>query len=494
MGKPTGFMEYNRKDRLDRAPLERIHDWEEFHIPISEEEQKSQAARCMECAIPYCHVCTVVDGLASGCPVTNLIPDWNDLIYRGLWKQAYILLTNTNNFPEFTARVCPAPCEGSCTAGLHGDPVTIKENEYAIIEKAFKNGWVSTKAPDLRTGKRVAVIGSGPAGLACADQLNIAGHLVTVYERDDRFGGLLMYGIPNMKLDKKIVQRRIDILRQRGIKFVGSYEIGKDISISELQENFDAIAICCGATKPRDLNVEGRELNGVYFAVNYLTQNAKSLLNSNFSDKNFIDAKDKKVIVIGGGDTGTDCVGSAIRQKCKSVIQLEIMPRPSDSRPSGNPWPQFPNTYKIDYGQEEAMALTGNDPRIYNTLTKKLIGDNEGNLKEVHTVLVEWKKNDDGKYQAIEIKGSEKVYKADLIFLAMGFLGPEDTIPDEINLERDERSNVKADYGDFHTSNDGIFAAGDMRRGQSLVVWAINEGRGAAREIDKYLMGESKLP
>lgn len=493
MGKPTGFMEYKRTLPGDRAPFSRILDFEEFHKHHSQRKQRVQAARCMNCGIPFCHTGVLINGMASGCPINNLIPEWNDLIYRGQWKEAIQRLHKTNNFPEFTGRVCPAPCEGSCTVSLNDAAVTIKDNECAIIDRAFEEGWVVPEPPKTRTGKKVAVVGSGPSGLACAAQLNKAGHLVTVFERADRPGGLLMYGIPNMKLDKKIVNRRVELLKQEGIEFVLSTEIGKDIPSQKLMDDYDAVVLCCGATKPRDLTVEGRELKGVHFAMDFLRSNTKSLLDSKLSDGNYISAKGKNVIVIGGGDTGTDCVATSIRHGCASVVQFEIMPAPPQTRPESNPWPQWPKVLKVDYGQEEAGALYGKDPREYCIMTKKLVGEN-GVLKEAHTVKIEWQKDSNGRFVPVEIPGTEKVWQADLIFICMGFLGPEEMIVKSLNVEQEKNSNVKADYGRFSTSVEKVFSAGDMRRGQSLVVWAINEGRGAAREVDRYLMGETMLP
>jgi len=494
MGKPTGFMEYKRELPPDRPPLERIGDWNEFLQSFPEEKQRIQAARCMDCGIPFCHSGILINGMASGCPIHNLIPEWNDLIYKGLWKEAVKRLLKTNNFPEFTGRVCPAPCEGACTVGINDPQVTIKLNERAIIDKAFEEGWIVPKPPKVRTGKKVAIVGSGPSGLACADQLNSVGHSVTVYERADRIGGLLMYGIPNMKLDKSIVQRRVDILEKEGIKFITNTEVGVDISAEELLKNYDAVVLCGGATKPRDLNIEGRNLNGIYFAMDFLRANTKSLLDSKHVDSNYISAKGKNVIVIGGGDTGTDCVATSIRHGCKSVVQFEILPKPPSSRQPNNPWPQWPKVLKIDYGQEEASAIYGDDPRIYCITTKKFVGDENGNIKEVHTVNIEWKKDSSGRLIPVEIEGTEKVWKADLVLLCLGFLGPEETVLKQLGIEQDERTNAKALYGSFKTNVEGVFAAGDMRRGQSLVVWAINEGRGAAREVDKFLMGYTTLP
>lgn len=496
MGKPTGFLEYQRELPADRAPLERIKDWKEFHLHFDREQQATeQGARCMECGIPFCQTGRILPGGASGCPVNNLIPEWNDLIFRGLWREAYERLRMTNNFPEFTGRVCPAPCEGSCTLGMTEPAVTIKHNEVSIIDKAFEQGWVKPSKPATRTGKKVAVVGSGPAGLACADQLNSAGHKVTVYERADRIGGLLMYGIPNMKLDKQeVVQRRVDLMAESGIEFVTNTEIGKDISTEQLQDEFDAVVLCGGATKGRDLLVEGRSAKGIHLAMEFLTANTKSLLDSSHADGNYISAAGKDVIVIGGGDTGTDCVGTSVRHGCKSVTQLEIMPRLPDERRPTNPWPEWPMVFKMDYGQEEAAAKFGADPREYLVSTKRFVSDDDGNLKEIHTIQVKWEQDADGRMNLVELEGTEKVLPAQLVLLAMGFTGPEKTMIRELNLDTDPRGNVAADYGKFATNVQGVFAAGDMRRGQSLIVWAINEGRGAARECDRYLMGTSSLP
>ncbi|KAB2952966.1 glutamate synthase subunit beta [Heliorestis acidaminivorans] len=490
MGKPTGFMDYRRELPADRPPQERIEDWQEFHLHLSEEQLSIQGARCMACGTPYCHR----GSTASGCPLHNLIPEWNDLVYRGLWQEALQRLLRTSNFPEFTGRVCPALCEGACTAGLVAEPVTIKNIECSIIDKAYEEGWIEPQPPAKRSGKKVAVIGSGPAGLACADQLNKAGHMVTVYERSDRIGGLLTYGIPNMKLDKKVVQRRVDLMAAEGINFVTNTEVGTDLAVEQLQADYDAIVLCGGATEARDLAVEGRHLQGIYPAVEFLTADTRSLLNSNHKDKQYISAEGKDVIVIGGGDTGTDCVGTALRHRCNSVVQFEIMPQLPESRGANNPWPDYPRVLKVDYGQQEALVLQGADPRQYCIMTKKFVGDEAGQLKEVHTVQIEWVKGADGRFAPQEIAGTEKVWPAQLVLLAMGFTGPEAQLLDQLGIERDNRSNAKAPYGKYTTNLPGVFAAGDMRRGQSLVVWAIHEGREAARECDRFLMGTTNLP
>lgn len=494
MGKSTGFMEYTRELPGDRSPLDRVRDWKEFHDHFPEAKLREQGGRCMDCGVPFCHTGTLIGGMASGCPINNLIPEWNDLVYRGLWKEALKRLHKTNNFPEFTGRVCPAPCEGSCVLGINELPVTIKTNECAIIDNGFAQGWVQAEPPEKRTGKKVAVVGSGPAGLACAAQLNRAGHSVTVYERADRIGGLLMYGIPNMKLDKSIVQRRVDLMAEEGVSFVTNTAVGADLPAKKLREDFDAIVLCSGATKPRDLPIPGRDLKGIHFAMEFLHANTKSLLDTGHRDGKYISAKDRHVIVVGGGDTGTDCVGTAMRHQCKSLTQLEILPRPPDARQPDNPWPEWPKVYKLDYGQEEAKARFGDDPRIYVTTGEKFVGDAKGRVQEMHIYDVEWVKDEKGAFTPKRVSGSERVLPADLVLLAMGFLGPEEQILNDLGVERDPRSNAKADHGKFATNVPGVFAAGDCRRGQSLVVWAINEGRGAARECDRYLMGSTNLP
>ncbi|HXG51354.1 MAG TPA: glutamate synthase subunit beta [candidate division Zixibacteria bacterium] len=494
MGKPTGFIEYPRELPRDRSPVERVKDWEEFHEHFPEDKLRQQGARCMDCGIPFCHTGQLLNGMASGCPINNLIPEWNDLVYRGLWREALHRLHKTNNFPEFTGRVCPAPCEGSCVLGLQEQPVTIKTIECAIVDNGFAQGWIRPEPPEQRTGKKVAVVGSGPSGLACADQLNRAGHLVTVFERADRIGGLLMYGIPNMKLDKAIVQRRVDLMAAEGVRFVTGTAVGVDFPASRLREEFDAVVLCLGATKPRDLPIPGRELKGIHFAMEFLQANTKSLLDSRHRDGRFISAKDKHVVVIGGGDTGTDCVGTAMRHGCKSLTQVEILPRPPDTRQPDNPWPEWPKVYKLDYGQEEAKARFGDDPRVYLTTAEKFVGDEKGHVRELHLYSVEWAKDERGAFVPRRVPGTDRVLRADLVLLAMGFLGPEETVLTQLGVERDQRSNAKADYGRFATNVPGVFAAGDCRRGQSLVVWAINEGRGAARECDRYLMGSTDLP
>jgi glutamate synthase (NADPH/NADH) small chain len=494
MGKPTGFIEFKRELPTDRAPDERVHDWQEFHHHMPEDKLRVQGSRCMDCGVPFCHTGTLINNMASGCPVNNLIPEWNDLIYKNLWQEAIERLHKTNNFPEFTGRVCPAPCEAACVLGISSPPVTIKNIENSIIEKAFKEGWVKPQPPAKRTGKKVAVVGSGPSGLAAAAQLNKAGHTVTVFERADRIGGLLMYGIPNMKLEKEVVDRRVRLLEKEGISFVVNTEVGKNYPADQLLKEFDAAVICTGATKPRDLPAPGREAKGIHFAMEFLHANTKSLLDSRHKDGKYISAKDKDVIVIGGGDTGTDCVGTSMRHKCRSLVQFEILPKPPDQRAPDNPWPQWPKVYMMDYGQQEAAKRFGNDPRRYSIMTQKFETDASGNLKALHTVEVDWVKDAKGAFVPKNRPGSEKIWPAQLVLLAMGFLGPEENLLNALGVEKDPRSNAKAEYGKFGTSVKGVFAAGDARRGQSLIVWAINEGRGAARECDRYLMGATELP
>jgi glutamate synthase (NADPH/NADH) small chain len=448
----------------------------------------------MDCGVPFCHTGTLLSGMASGCPINNLIPEWNDLVYRNLWREALDRLHKTNNFPEFTGRVCPAPCEGSCVLGITSPAVTIKSIECTIIDRGWENGWVRPEAPAFRTGKNVAVVGSGPAGLAAAAQLNRAGHTVTVFERADRLGGLLMYGIPNMKLNKAaVLERRLELLRQEGITFVTRTEVGRDVQADQLRSQFDAIVLCTGATAPRDLPVPGRPLQGVHFAMDFLTANTRWLLNG-ADGTPAITAADKDVLVIGGGDTGTDCVGTSLRHGCRSLVQVEILPRPPAERAPDNPWPEWPKIYRMDYGQEEAAAVFGSDPRVYLTTVKELRGSAAGEVQEALTVQIRWDKDAAGRYVPRELPGTERVLPAQLVLLAMGFLGPESALLKQFGVETDARTNVRAPYGKYNTSVPGIFAAGDCRRGQSLVVWAIQEGRGVARECDRYLMGSTDLP
>lgn len=511
-----GFLNYQRNPEPYRDPIKRLEDWEEIN-PVPDRdvdvahtaiERKVQAARCMDCGTPFCQTHT-------GCPVNNLIPEWNNLVYQDQWDEAIERLHSTNNFPEFTGRVCPAPCEGSCVAGLIDGPVTIKNIEYAIVDRAFRDGKIVPRIPKERSGMTVAVVGSGPAGLACADQLNQMGHKVTVFERADRVGGLLMYGIPNMKLEKETVDRRVNLLREEGIDFVTNANVGANVDVNELKANFDALCMCLGATKPRDLPVPGRELKGVHFAMvslssdlqtnfhglpvvvanfilnlqEFLTANQKKLLTtkegtleSQWEKDNWINAAGKDVIVIGGGDTGTDCIGTSMRHRCKSVTNFELMPQPPMERAPDNPWPQWPRIFRIDYGHAEVTAVTGKDPRVYSVMTKELIGDEDGNVKALVTLDVEL--TDKGP-KAIE--GSEREWPADLVVLSMGFVSPEQYVQDELGLDVDQRNNIHAVYGDFRTNMEGVFAGGDCRRGQSLVVWAINEGRGMASAVDQYL-------
>jgi NAD(P)H-dependent glutamate synthase small subunit len=492
MGKPTGFKEFKRKTEDYREVSLRIKDYGEIFTGKHDiEHLKNQGARCMDCGVPFCQS-------DNGCPVHNLIPEWNHLVYTEQWQTALNRLHKTNNFPEFTGRVCPAPCEGSCVLGITNPAVTIKNIENAIVDKGFSEGWITAKSPEHRTGKKVAVVGSGPAGLAAAAQLNKAGHSVTVYERDDRIGGLLMYGIPNMKLGKDVVQRRVDLMHEEGIEFVTSADVGGDgddaISIRNLQKENDAVLLATGATRARELEVPGRELNGIYPAMEFLRKNTKSLLDSGLEDGNFISAKDKSVIVIGGGDTGTDCIGTSIRHGCRSLVNFELLPQPPEQRAADNPWPLWPVIYRVDYGHEEGAQKFGRDPREYQILTKEFIDDGEGNVAGIKTVQVEWSKAEDGRWSMSEVAGSEKTWDAELVMLSMGFLGPEHYVSDKLAIEYDERSNYKAEYGKYTTSAEAVFTAGDCRRGQSLVVWGINEGREAAREIDTYLMGSSALP
>jgi glutamate synthase (NADPH/NADH) small chain len=482
MGKPTGFLEFERQKVKDRPAVDRLRDFGEFLVPLKDTDRRNQGARCMDCGVPFCQS-------SYGCPVDNLIPEWNDLIYRGKDEEAFHRLRKTNNFPEFTGRVCPAPCETACVLGVTSPAVTIKDNEAWIIDNAYAKGWMTARPPKVRTGKNVAVVGSGPAGLAAADQLNQAGHTVTVYERADRIGGLLMYGIPNMKLDKALVDRRVQLLREEGVTFKTGVWVGKDVKAADLVRDFDAVLVSTGATKPRDLSVPGRQFKGVHFAMDFLRANTKSLLDSQLKDGQYISAAGKKVIVIGGGDTGNDCLGTSLRHGCSALENFEVLPQPSEDRTEEFPWPTYPRLFKADYGHSEAVAKFGKDPRTYSISTKEFLGNEKGELTGLVTIDVSWTKDEKGAWKMAEVPGSERRYEADLVFLALGFLGPEDEIIAELNLERDPRSNVKAGYGKFNTSHPKVFSAGDARRGQSLVVWAIQEGRGAAREIDRFLRG-----
>ncbi len=481
MGKATGFKEFERKTAPYRDAGERLKDFKEIYTEHNDEHLMTQGARCMDCGIPFCQS-------ETGCPVDNLIPEWNDLVYNGRWEDASARLHHTNNFPEFTGRVCPAPCEGACVLGVIEPAVTIKNIECAIVDRAFDEGWVKAEKPDNRSGKKIAVIGSGPAGLAAAQQLNRIGHTVTVFERADRIGGLLMYGIPNMKLEKALIDRRVDLMREEGVEFVTNADVGNNVDVKELMANNDAMLLATGATTGRDLPIDGRDLDGIHLAMEFLTANTKSLLDSNLEDGNYISAKDKHVVVIGGGDTGTDCIGTSLRHGCKSVVNFELMPVPPQERAENNPWPAWPHIYRVDYGHEEAAHIQGEDPRKYCILSKGFSGA-DGKVTSVTTKEVEWVSDEEtGQWKMEEIPGSEKEWPADLVLLAMGFTGPEHYISDALGVEYDERSNCKADYGQFATSIPGVYAAGDCRRGQSLVVWGINEGRLAADEIDSFLM------
>ncbi len=494
MGKPTGFMEYERQVSVAEEPKERIKHFNEFHTHLPKEKQQLQGARCMECGVPFCQAGMDLCGMTSGCPLHNLVPEWNDLVYTGNWQQAYNRLKKTNNFPEFTSRVCPALCENACTCGLYGDPVATKENEYAIIENAYEKGYALPHPPKVRTGKKVAVIGSGPSGLAVADQLNKRGHLVTVFERHDRIGGLLMYGIPNMKLEKRIIDRKIDVMKAEGITFVTNTDIGKDIKPAKLLADFDRVVLCCGSSNPRDITAPGRDAEGIYFAVDFLSRNTKSLLDSDFKDGNYVSAKGKNVIIIGGGDTGNDCVGTCMRHGCKSVTQIEMMPKAPDKRAANNPWPEWPKICKTDYGQEEAIAVFGHDPRIYESTVKEFIKDKNGKLKAVKIVKLAWEKDPQtGRMNSKEVAGSEKVMDCELVLIAAGFLGAQKYVTDAFKVELTPRTNVKTEQDSFKTNVKNVFTAGDMHTGQSLVVKAIRQGRECAREVDESLMGYSNL-
>ena len=494
MGKPTGFIEYNRKEAKASSPKERIKNFNEFHTPLPEEEQKCQAARCMDCGVPFCQSGMTIKGMTSGCPLNNLIPEWNDLVYEGNWERAYNRLHKTSNFPEFTSRVCPALCEKACTCGLNGEPVCTKENELAIIEKAYANGWAAAKPPVVRTGKKIAVIGSGPAGLAVADQLNTRGHNVTVFERSDRVGGLLRYGIPNMKLEKHIIDRKLDVMREEGVEFVVNANVGADVKAKDILKEYDAVVLACGASNPRDINAPGRDANGIYFAVDFLTSTTKALLDNRLKEGTYISARDKNVVVIGGGDTVNDCVGTCIRHGCKSVTQLEMMPKAPDERAESNPWPQWPLVCKTDYGQEEAIAVFGHDPRIYTTTVKEFVKDKKGNLSKLITVSLESKVDEKtGRRMMVPVDGTEKEIPCELVLIAAGFLGTQKYVTDAFGVELNERTNIKTDADSYVTSVNGIFTAGDCHTGQSLVVKAIRQGRDCARAVDQYLMGYTNL-
>lgn len=494
MGKPTGFMDYKRETSTCVTPLERIKSFKEFHVPLSMEEQQIQGARCMNCGVPFCQAGMNIMGMTSGCPLHNLVPEWNDLVYTGNWEQAYNRLKKTNNFPEFTSRVCPALCEAACTCGHWGDAVTCKENEHGIIENAYEMGYAAAKPPRVRTGKKVAVIGSGPAGLAVADQLNKRGHLVTVYERDDRVGGLLMYGIPNMKLEKWVIDRKVEIMKEEGITFVTGANVGKDIKAAKLMKEYDRVVLACGAKNPRDIKAPGRDAKGIYFAVDFLKATTKSLLDSGLKDNQYISAKGKKVVIIGGGDTGNDCVGTSIRHGAASVTQLEMMPKAPDQRAENNPWPEWPKICKTDYGQEEAIAVFGHDPRIYQTTVTEFIKNKKGEVCQIKTVKLTPKKDEKSdRMMMVPVEGTEEILPADLVLIAAGFLGSQKYVTDAFKVEVNQRTNVKTDDGKYQTTKENVFTAGDMHRGQSLVVWAIREGREAAKTVDESLMGYTNL-
>lgn len=494
MGKPTGFLDYERQSSETIPPKKRIQNFNEFHIPLSLEKQRLQGARCMACGVPFCQYGKIINGMASGCPLNNLVPEWNDLVYNGKWEMAYKRLMKTHCFPEFTSRVCPGLCEAACTCNLNGEPVASKENERAIIENAFEKGLVVPQPPKVRTGKKVAIVGSGPSGLAAAMQLNSRGHKVTVFERSDRIGGLLRYGIPNMKLEKDVIDRRIAILEAEGVEFVTNANVGEDIKASRLLKEYDRVILACGASNPRDIQAPGRDAAGIYFAVDFLKATTKSLLDSGFKDHKFIPAKGKKVMVIGGGDTGNDCVGTSIRLGAASVLQLEMMPKAPDTRAANNPWPEWPRVCKTDYGQEEAIAVFGHDPRVYQTTVTEFIKNKKGEVCQAKLVKLQGQKDEKtGRMRMVPVEGSEYVVDVDLVLIAAGFLGSQKYVTDAFQVELDGRTNVKTEPGDYQTSVPNVFTAGDMHRGQSLVVWAIREGREAAKAVDKSLMGYTNL-
>ena len=479
MGKATGFIEFQRETVPYRDAAARVLDFKEIYTEPDDQQLSTQGARCMDCGVPFCQS-------NNGCPISNLIPEWNDLVYKSQWKEALDRLHETNNFPEFTGRVCPAPCEGACVLGINDPAVTIKNIEAAIIDRGFEEGWVKPEPPEQRSGKTVAIVGSGPCGLSAAAQLNKAGHLVTVFERADRLGGLLMYGIPNMKLEKNLIERRIQIMREEGIEFRVNQDVGKTVSPTDLVSSYDAVLLATGATVARDLNIPGRDGDGVHLAMAFLTANTKSLLDSNLADGQYISAKDKHVIVIGGGDTGTDCIGTSLRHGCKSLVNFELLPQPPQTRAADNPWPLWPKIFRVDYGHAESEVRFGSDPRQFSVLSKSFLRGPDGTLKGVVTIDVD--------EQLQEIPGSERTWEADLVLLSMGFLQPEHYLNDSLAMDIDPRGNFIADKTDFRTSVAKVYAAADCRRGQDLVVRAINEGREAAREIDRDLMGSTELP
>ena len=494
MGKPTGFLEYERKDGPVRPEAERTADFREFHMQLPPARQREQAARCMDCGIPFCQGGVMIAGMASGCPLRNLVPEINDLVYRGRMAEAYRRLMVTHSFPEFTSRVCPALCEAACTCGVHDAPVSTKENEKAVIEYAYAHGLVEEAAPAVRTGKRVAVVGSGPSGLAAAQLLNRGGHEVTVYERRDRIGGLLRYGIPNMKLDKSLIDRRIALMEEAGVRFVVNADVGRDVDAAGLMKEYDSVILACGASHPRDISAPGRDAEGIFFAVDFLGNVTKRLLDCHFETYPEELAKDKDVIVIGGGDTGNDCVGTCIRLGAKSVTQLEMMPEPPASRLPSNPWPEWPRILKTDYGQEEAIWHFGSDPRVYQTTVKEFIKDKKGRLKEAVLISLSPRRDETtGRMQMVPLEGTERKVPAQLVLIAAGFLGSEQYVTDGFGVETDGRTNVKTAPGGHASTRKGVYAAGDMHIGQSLVVRAINEGRNAAKEVDRDLMGYTNL-